>query len=96
MPENIVQIGAPWVVLLLIVIALGIYKKSLDSHVDEGLHFGSDEDNLVQAQVARSRRSNLVERWGKILTTVVFLYGVVIAGLIAYHQWQVNTTIGFK
>ncbi len=96
MPENIIQIGAPWVVLLLIVIALGIYKKSIDSQIDEGLHFGTGEDKLVQAQAAQSRRSSLVERWGKILTTVVFLYGVVIAGLIAYHQWQINTTIGFK
>lgn len=96
MPDNIIQMTIPWVVLTLIVIALAIYKKSLDSHADESLHIGSEEDKLVKAQLAQSHRSELAERWGKILTIVVFLYGIWIVGLIAYHQWQVSTTVGFR
>ena len=96
MPENIIQMTIPWVVLTLIVIALAIYKKSLDSHVDESLHIDAEEDKLVKAQVAQSRRSALVERWGKILTVVVFLYGLGIVGMIAYHEWQIGTTAGFR
>ncbi|MCL4781663.1 MAG: hypothetical protein KJZ70_01385 [Bryobacterales bacterium] len=96
MPDNIIQMAIPWVVLTLITIALAIYKKSLDVHTDESLHIGAGEDQLVKAQMAQSRRSDLAERWGKILTIVVFLYGIVIVGMIAYHQWQVNTTAGFQ
>lgn len=96
MPDNIMQLAIPWVVLTLIVIALAIYKKSLDSHVDESLHFGSEEDKLVKAQMVQSRRSDLAERWGKILTIVVFIYGAVIVGMIAYHQWEIGTTAGFR
>lgn len=96
MPDNIIQMAIPWVVLTLITIGLAIYKKSLDSHTDESLHIGAGEDQLVKAQLAQSHRSDLAERWGKILTIVVFLYGIVIVGMIAYHQWQVNTTAGFQ
>jgi hypothetical protein len=96
MPENIIQMTIPWVVLTLIVVVLAIYKKSLDSHVDEGLHIGAEEDKLVKAQVAQTRRSALVEKWGKVLTVVVFLYGLGIVGMIAYHEWQVSTTAGFR
>ena len=96
MPENIIPITLPWVVLLLIVIGLAFYKKSLDSHADEHLHFNAEEEGEVKAQVAEAKRADTVERWGKILTTVVFLYGLAIVGMIAYHQWQVNSTVGFK
>jgi hypothetical protein len=34
--------------------------------------------------------------WGKILTVVVFLYGLAIVGMIAWHQWQISTTAGFR
>ena len=96
MPENIIQMTIPWVVLTLIVVVLAIYKKSLDRHMDESLHIGADEDRLVKAQVAQTRLSTLVEKWGKVLTVVVFLYGLGIVGMIAYHQWQISTTAGFR
>jgi anaerobic C4-dicarboxylate transporter len=96
MPENIIGIAIPWVVLLLIVIALAFYKKSIDAHVDESLHFDAEDDVMVKNQEAQTRRSNTIEVWGKVLTIVVFLYGIGIVGLIALHQWQVSTTAGFR
>lgn len=96
MPENIISVTIPWVVLLLIVIALAFYKKSIDSHVDESLHFDVSDDVMVKNQEAQAKRSNTVELWGKVLTIVVFLYGIGIVGLIALHQWQVSTTAGFR
>lgn len=96
MPDNIIPMTIPWAVLTIIVIALAFYKKSLDSHVDEHLHFDEQEDRLVQQQVAQARRSEVVEMWGKILTVVAFLYGLAIVGMIAWHQWQISTTAGFR
>lgn len=96
MPDNIIPMTIPWVILTIVVIALAFYKKSLDSHVDEHLHIDAQEDRMVQAQVAQAKRSEMVEMWGKILTVVVFLYGLGIVGMIAYHQWQINTTAGFR
>lgn len=96
MPDNIIPMTIPWVILTAIVIALAFYKKSLDSHVDEHLHIDAQEDGMVKEQVAQARRSEVVETWGKILTVVVFLYGLGIVGMIAYHQWQINTTAGFR
>ena len=96
MPDNIIPITIPFVVLLLVVIVLAFYKKSLDSHIDESIHIDASEEGAVKAQVSQAKKSDLVERWGKILTTVVFLYGLAIVGLIVYHQWQVSATVGFK
>ena len=96
MPDNIIPIAVPWVVLTLVVIVLAFYKRSIDSTVDEHFHIEDGGDQAVKQQVAHAKRSTTVEMWGKILTIVVFLYGLGIVGLIAYHQWQISTTAGFR
>ena len=96
MPTNFMPHAISWTILTLVVIALAIYKKRIDGHIDEHIHVGAAEDAVLKQQVAETQRSAMVEKWGKSLTVVVFLYGLVIMGMLVYHQWMINSTVGFK
>lgn len=96
MPENIIPLAISWGILTLIVIALAIYKKSLDGHIDEHIHVNASEDAVLKQQMAETHRSEVVERWGKALTAIVVLYGLVIVGMLIYHQWEASSTMGFQ
>jgi hypothetical protein len=39
------------------------------------------------------KKANTIERWGKLLTVVVFVYGAAIAGIYLYHVWVVGEQI---
>lgn len=96
MPANVMPLAISWAVLTLIVIALAIYKKRLDGHIDEHIHVSTAEEGVIKETVAETHRSELVEKWGKALTVIVFLYGLLIVGMLAYHQWVISSTVGFK
>ncbi|MCW5963132.1 MAG: hypothetical protein KIT83_03760 [Bryobacterales bacterium] len=96
MPSNVLPLAISWAVLTLIVIALAIYKKRLDGHIDEHIHVSVAEEGVLKEQLAETHRSEVVEKWGKALTVVVFLYGLAIVGMLAYHQWVVASNVGFK
>jgi len=85
-----------WAVLTLIVIALALYKKRLDGHIDEHIHVSAAEEGVLKQQLAETQRSETVEKWGKALTVVVFLYGLFIVAMLAYHQWVAASNAGFK
>ncbi len=96
MPANIIPLAISWGILTLVVVALALYKKSLDGHITESIHFNAAEDATVRQQVVETHRSEVLERWGKGLTAVVVLYGLVIVGVLVYHQWNSASTMGFQ
>jgi hypothetical protein len=96
MSANIISMAISWGILTLVVVALAIYKRSLDGHIDEGIHFNTAEEAALRRQAAETHRSEVVERWGKALTAVVVLYGLVILGMLIYQQWNAAATMGFK
>lgn len=96
MPSNVLPLAISWAILTLIVIGLALYKKRLDGHLDERIHVDVAEEGVLKEQLAETQRSELVEKWGKALTVVVFLYGLGIVGMLAYHQWVISSSVGFK
>jgi len=85
---NLVPYLVIWIPLAVVVLVLAIYRSMIASHEDETLHVLESDAPAVTAQVKLSRRLDVIERWGKILTVVVVVYGLVIAGMYLYSIWQ--------
>lgn len=79
---------ATWIPLAVFVGALALYRNMLASHEDETIHVLESDAPAAAAQAKLSRKLQIVERWGKLLTIVVILYGLVIAGMYFYLMWQ--------
>lgn len=85
---NLTPYLATWIPLVVVVALLAIYRNMLASHEDETIHVLEGDAPQVVAQAKLSRRLEIIERWGKILTAVVVVYGVLIGVLYLYFVWQ--------
>ena len=79
---------ATWIPLAVLVGVLAIYRNMMASHEDESIHVLDGDAPQVAEQVRLSHKLEVVERWGKILTTIVVIYGLAIGVMYLYYVWQ--------
>jgi predicted membrane protein len=74
----------PWIVLALAVITLLVRRKAIASHEDDSLHVldGGGADQPVVAH-----KLDQIDKWGKILTVIAVVYGVILGAAYAYQAW---------
>ncbi|MGD0869603.1 MAG: hypothetical protein ABSB88_08640 [Bryobacteraceae bacterium] len=73
-----------WIVLALAVIGLLVWRKVVASHEDDNLHVldGGGADQTVVAH-----KLDQIDKWGKILTVIALVYGVILGAAYAYQAW---------
>jgi hypothetical protein len=81
-----------WGVLLLITIALWLYRRYLENREDHYIHLHGDdrEAQVLQAQTAVGKRVENLSRTTRILLIIVILYGLAIGGFEVYRAWNSN------
>lgn len=77
-----------WIPLAVVVGVLAIYRNMMASHEDETIHVLDGDTPQIAAQVKLSHKLEAIERWGKILTVIVVIYGLSIAAMYLYYVWQ--------
>ncbi|MBI1895584.1 MAG: hypothetical protein HYZ57_19665 [Acidobacteria bacterium] len=80
-----------WISLALVVIALALYRHLVAKKEDDSLHVRDDETVLVSQQNAVAHRLAWIDRWGKSLTVLAVLYGLLIAGIYFFNVWQAQS-----
>jgi hypothetical protein len=83
---------AVWSFFALIVIGLAVYRKMLSNREDDTLHVAEGTAGMISHQVADAQRIDVIEKWGKSLTAVVVISGLVLAGIYFYGVWQTGAT----
>lgn len=78
---------AAWIAMACAVAILAIYRKTISSHEDDSLHVSAVSDVNVGHQAEVARRLEVVDRWGKLLTVIVVVYGLALAGAYTYQMW---------
>jgi hypothetical protein len=78
---------AGWVALACAVAALAIYRKRISIHEDDMLHVRDSEAARISEQANTAQRLDVIDRWGKLLTVIVAVYGVLLAAAYFYHVW---------
>ena len=89
---KILPYAISWVVLATVVIALAVYRKVISNSEDDTLHVLDKEAAIVSQQVTVARKLESIDKWGKVLTVLVVLYGLAIAGAYVYLGWVQSST----
>ena len=76
-----------WVALVAIVLSLALYRRILSGREDGLVHVLEGDAHLISQQVAMTEKLNLIDHWGKLLTVLAFVYGLVLAGVFLYQGW---------
>lgn len=81
-----------WAALAIVVLGMAGYRYLLVRHEDPTLDIM--ESNTVAVHQSKAfKRANAVEHWGKILTFVVIVYGLALAGTYVMHLWNAGLQI---
>jgi hypothetical protein len=90
---NLLPYALAWAVLATIVIVLAIYRNILAGRGDEMVHVQDIEAGMVTQQQILAKKLDAIDRWGKILTAVVFVAGLALAGSYVYEVWEQSNRI---
>jgi hypothetical protein len=81
-----------WVALAAVVIGMIIWRKTVSSHEDEALHV-LDAGALNQ-QVSVGHKLETIDKWGKILTAIAVIFGLILGAIYMYQSWVAMSKIG--
>ena len=87
MNAHLIPFVVGWVVVACAVMGLAVYRKLVSMHEDDTLHVRASETACISQQTAVANRLELLDRWGKSLTVVALVYGVVLAIAYSYQIW---------
>jgi len=85
-----------WLILGVIVATLAFMRKAVANKEDDTLHLAGAEAAMVSDQVAIAKKLETIDRWGKILTILLVVSGVVLACFYGVHLWNETSSIGIK
>ena len=87
---NLIPHVAILAVLAVVVGALALYRKSIAANEDDTVHLSGGGEAL-QEQAATAAKLEGIDKWGKILTVILVIYGLVIAGLYIMQMWEASS-----
>ncbi|GIU76418.1 MAG: hypothetical protein KatS3mg004_3505 [Bryobacteraceae bacterium] len=91
--SNLTPYAIAWGVLALIVVALAIWRQHLAAQEDDTLHLSGPETVITQ-QMTVARKLELVEKWGKALTVVLAITGLILAVMYGMYLWEASSRAG--
>lgn len=92
--SNLLPYAIAWAVLAVVVAALAIARKSISSHEDDSVHLGGDSAAAIPEQLAVAKKLTVIDKWGKILTVVLAITGLILAVLYGLQMWEATSKVG--
>jgi ABC-type nitrate/sulfonate/bicarbonate transport system permease component len=90
---NLTPFAVAWGVLALVVLFLALWRRHLAAQEDDTLHL-SGPDTVISQQMTVARKLELVEKWGKALTIVLAITGLILAVMYGMYLWEASSRAG--
>ena len=90
MSINYTPLAVLWLLLAVVVLALIAYRKVVSTKEDETLHLGNAAASTEQLTVAH--KLEVIDKWGKLLTVVAVVSGLLLAAGYTYQTWLSSGT----
>ena len=82
-----------WAALALVVVGLVVYRRMVAQQEDDALHV-LEPVAVAQRQVSLAQRLEHIDKWGKSLTAIAAVYGLILALLYVYKAWVEGSHAG--
>jgi hypothetical protein len=81
---NLTPFVVSWAVLATAVVALAIWRQVVARREDDCVHVSVD---VTAQQKEVANKLDVIDRWGKRLTIIAAVYGLIVACLFLYKAW---------
>ena len=82
-----------WIALAPCVAVLALYRRMLASHEDDIVHVTSGENRVLAQQATFAQKIEKIDFWGKTLTIVLVVYGLILGAWILYQLWEQSARV---
>jgi hypothetical protein len=80
-----------WGALVLVVLALFIWRQAVSNHEDDSLHV---MHGALSQQTSFAQKLDAIDKWGKIMTVITVVAGLLIAAAFVYGQFVGRSSLG--
>jgi hypothetical protein len=87
---NFLPYAIAWVVLLIVVIVLAIVRGKMAASEDDTLKLSDGEVSAISVQVTVAKKLSTVETVGKVLTVLLVVSGLILAGIYGWSLFNSN------
>jgi hypothetical protein len=84
---NLYPFAVLWAILALAVLTLLLIRKKISAAEDDTLHVMEGDATMIPRQQKIARELELIDRWGKSLTVIALVFGLIVGGLFVYQGW---------
>jgi len=82
---NLFPFAVLWALMAIAVLALIVIRKRIALGEDDTLHVMEGDAGMIPHQQEIAHKLAVVDRWGKSLTIVTLVYGLIVGGLWVYQ-----------
>src|SRR5208283_1794598 len=93
---NFLPYAIAWGVLGLIVLVLALLRRKVGDSEDDTLKLSESEAADIAKQEQFAKRLSNIELWGKSLTIVLVVTGVILGLLYGWQMWEASSTAGLR
>jgi ABC-type nitrate/sulfonate/bicarbonate transport system permease component len=91
--SNLTPYAIAWGLLAIVVIILAFWRRHVAAQEDDTLHV-TGPDNVLAQQMTVARKLELIDRWGKTLTVILAITGLILGVLYAMYLWEATSRAG--
>jgi hypothetical protein len=88
---NVFPLLVVWIALALSVLALFIWRQTVSRGEDDSLHV---MHGALAPQTSMAQKLDVIDKWGKILTVITVVLGLLIAAAYVYGQFVGRNSLG--
>ncbi|QOY89627.1 hypothetical protein [Paludibaculum fermentans] len=90
---NLLPFAIVWAVLGVIVLSLALMRRSVSANEDDSIHLGA-ASGAIDQQMTTAKKLEAIDKWGKLLTVVLAVTGLVLAILYGMQVWDATSKAG--
>ena len=88
---NLFPLLIVWTVLALGVLALFLWRQAVARGEDDSLHV---MHGALTEQTSLAQKLEVIDKWGKIMTVITVVLGLLIAAAYVYGQFSGRSSVG--
>jgi hypothetical protein len=93
MQTNLVPFVVLWALMAAAVLALVVWRKVVASKEDDNIHVLDGGSASISQQTVVAQKLDQIDKWGKTLTVITVVFGLVLAAAFVYQGWMNGSKI---
>jgi hypothetical protein len=96
MTTNLTPYMMIWTAVALVVGLLALVRRQMAAKEDDTIHLGSAATTMASEQMTMAKKLATIDRWGKILTVLLVVTGIVLGIIYGMQLWDETSRVGLK